>query len=89
VDLVPESQLTGPRYTIEDAVPTDGFLASVTIRSDWTEGTARFARRADLVATKRELRLTGRASPRARQELAQLGWALQEQASEAISPVTR
>ena len=34
-DIVPASRLTGSRYTIDEAVPTDGFLARVMIRSDF------------------------------------------------------
>jgi hypothetical protein len=55
----------------------------------WTEGLARFARRADLGAKERELRLTGRASPRARQELVRLGWMVQEQAGGVAAPAPR
>jgi hypothetical protein len=34
-DLAPGVPLRGPRYTVEDAVTTDGFLARFTIRSDF------------------------------------------------------
>ena len=44
----------------------------------WTERAATFARRPDLKARARGLWLAGRISPRARQELAALGWTLQE-----------
>jgi hypothetical protein len=44
----------------------------------WTERAATFARRPDLKAPARGLWLAGRVSPRARQELAALGWTLQE-----------
>lgn len=44
----------------------------------WTEKVARFARRDDLIAPTRTIMLTGRASPRTRQELEALGWTLRE-----------
>ena len=34
-DLAPGEQLRGPGYRIDDAVPTDGFLATFTVRSDY------------------------------------------------------
>ena len=34
-DLVPADRLQGPGYRIDDAVPTDGFLATFTVRSDY------------------------------------------------------
>ena len=33
-DLVPAERLQGPGYEVDDAVPTDGFLATFTVRSD-------------------------------------------------------
>lgn len=42
----------------------------------WTEEVADFARRDDLLGRKPILLLTGEASPRARSELAQLGWSV-------------
>jgi hypothetical protein len=44
----------------------------------WTERVARFARREDLAAADRSVWLTGRMSPRAKQEFAALGWAVHE-----------
>jgi hypothetical protein len=45
----------------------------------WTERVAGFATRPDVVAAKnRQLWLTGRLSPRARQELSALGWTVRE-----------
>ena len=56
----------------------------------WTEGLARFAQRPDLKAPGREIWLSGRASPRAGQELSRLGWKVQEHALLApASPATR
>jgi hypothetical protein len=55
----------------------------------WTEELARFARRMDLAAKERELRLAGGASPRARQELARLGWTVEERIGEAASAAPR
>ena len=40
-DLVPAERLEGPGYRIDDAVPTDGFLATFTVRSDYGVFTAR------------------------------------------------
>ena len=40
----------------------------------WTERVARFANRGDLKATERSIVLTGKMSPRARQEFDALGW---------------
>ena len=40
-DLVPAERLQGPGYRIDDAVPTDGFLATFTVRSDYGVFTAR------------------------------------------------
>ena len=34
-DLVPADRLQGPGYRIDDTVPTDGFLATFTVRSDY------------------------------------------------------
>jgi hypothetical protein len=34
-DVAPAELLRGPRYQVEEAVPTDGFLAKFTIRSDF------------------------------------------------------
>ena len=34
-DLVPADRLQGPGYQVDDAVPTDGFLATFTVRSDY------------------------------------------------------
>ena len=44
----------------------------------WTEDAFVFARRTDLEAVRRSLWITGRASPRARAELANAGWLLHE-----------
>ncbi len=46
----------------------------------WTEKMNRFASRPDLKAKQRILWLRGEATPRARQELTQLGWTVQENA---------
>jgi hypothetical protein len=46
----------------------------------WTERVARFANRADLKAAERSIRLTGKMSPRARQEFEALGWKVNEAA---------
>ena len=40
-DLVPAERLQGPGYQVDDAVPTDGFLATFTVRSDHGVFTAR------------------------------------------------
>ena len=45
----------------------------------WTEEVAEFAHRDDLLGRKPALLLTGDASPRARAELAALGWSLTAQ----------
>ncbi len=47
----------------------------------WSERLARFASRKDLAAPTREIRITGRTTPRAREELEALGWTVVEQAS--------
>jgi hypothetical protein len=44
----------------------------------WTERVAKFATRPDLAARNRQIWLTGRLSPRARDELAQLKWGVRE-----------
>lgn len=44
----------------------------------WNAAAAEFAGRADLAAPRRTLLLSGKASPRARQELTRAGWALAE-----------
>jgi hypothetical protein len=44
----------------------------------WTQRISNFAKRPDLQATKRGIWLTGRMSPRAKQEFAALGWAVHE-----------
>jgi hypothetical protein len=44
----------------------------------WTERLARFARRDDLKAAERSILLTGKMSPRARQEFEALGWKVNE-----------
>jgi hypothetical protein len=44
----------------------------------WTERVATFAKRSDLKAPERGVWLTGHLSPRARQEMATVGWTLQE-----------
>jgi hypothetical protein len=54
----------------------------------WTETSERFARRGDIAAKDRGLWLVGRASPRARQELARLGWEVHEQTLGAVAPAT-
>jgi len=46
----------------------------------WTERVARFANRDDLKAPERSILLTGRMSPRARQEFEALGWKVTEEA---------
>ncbi len=50
----------------------------------WTQGVATFANRVDLKAPERQIKLTGRLSPRAAKELAALGWTVQTVA--AITP---
>jgi hypothetical protein len=47
----------------------------------WTDRLARFATRKDLAAPSREIRITGRMTPTAKQELGALGWTVVEQAS--------
>jgi NAD-dependent DNA ligase len=46
----------------------------------WTERVARFANRNDLKAAQRTILLTGKMSPRARQEFEALGWKVEEEA---------
>lgn len=46
----------------------------------WTERVARFANRNDLKAPQRTILLTGKMSPRARQEFEALGWKVEEEA---------
>ena len=46
----------------------------------WTERVARFANRGDLKAPQRTILLTGKMSPRARQEFEALGWKIEEEA---------
>jgi hypothetical protein len=47
----------------------------------WTDRLARFASRKDLEAPAREIRITGRMTPTAKQELETIGWTVVEQAS--------
>jgi hypothetical protein len=49
----------------------------------WTQRISNFARRSDLKAKERSVWLTGKASPRAKQEFQALGWTLRE---EALAP---
>ena len=49
--------------------------------ASWTEGLSRFARRPDLRAGERSIVLTGKASPRAKREVAALGWSIREEVS--------
>jgi hypothetical protein len=51
----------------------------------WTEKAAGFARREDLAASRRDLWLTGKMSPRARTEFERLGWRVHEGTRTAIS----
>ena len=44
----------------------------------WTENVATFARRPDFVATSLDIYITGRMSPRARQEFERIGWNVHE-----------
>jgi len=46
----------------------------------WTDRLPRFATPKDLQAPSREIRITGRMTPTAKQELAALGWTVVEQA---------
>jgi hypothetical protein len=46
----------------------------------WTERVVRFANRGDLKAPQRTILLTGKISPRARQEFGTLGWKVEEEA---------
>jgi len=46
----------------------------------WTERVHRFATRPDLKGKPRIILLRGEATPRAKQELARLGWTVQEKA---------
>ena len=48
----------------------------------WTDKLARFASRKDLAATSRQVRITGRTTPLARQELEALGWTVAEQVAD-------
>ena len=48
----------------------------------WTERLSRFANRSDLEAKQRTILLTGRMSPRAKQEFEALGWHVAEHASD-------
>ena len=58
---------------------TGGLLVPAPVDyAAWTERVARFAARPDLAARDRQIWLTGRLSPRARQELARLKWATRE-----------
>jgi hypothetical protein len=47
----------------------------------WTQRAAEFARRPDLKAPQRSVRLTGQVAPRARRELATLRWTVHEEVS--------
>jgi hypothetical protein len=49
----------------------------------WTQAVATFARRPDLKAKNRTAWLTGRLSPRAKQEFAAARWTVQEEAAPA------
>ena len=44
----------------------------------WTENVANFARRPDFASTSLDIYLTGRMSPRARQEFERIGWRVHE-----------
>jgi hypothetical protein len=52
----------------------------------WTERVARFATRPDLAGRDRQIWLTGRLSPRARDELAKLKWGLRENVQSIMGP---
>jgi hypothetical protein len=52
----------------------------------WTERVERFAMRPDLAARDRQVWLTGRLSPRARQELAALKWGVRENVQSIMGP---
>jgi len=58
-DLEPAERLQGPGYQVDDAVPTDGFLATFTVRSDHGVFTARGPRMLEIrlgeVAAMRQL----------------------------------
>jgi hypothetical protein len=92
-DLMPAERLQGPGYQVDDTVPTDGFLATFTVRSDhrvfvaapvdyvaWTAQLHRFASRKDLAAKERSLWLSGQLTPLARMRLTEAGWGLHERA---------
>jgi hypothetical protein len=52
----------------------------------WTERVARFATRPDLAGRDRQIWLTGRLSPRARQELTALKWGVRENVQSILGP---
>jgi hypothetical protein len=52
----------------------------------WTERVAKFATRPDLATRNRQIWLTGRLSPRARDELAQLKWGVRENVQSIMGP---
>ncbi len=52
----------------------------------WTERVARFAARPDLAGHDRQIWLTGRLSPRARQELTALKWGVRENVQSIMGP---
>ena len=52
----------------------------------WTERVARFATRPDLAGRDRQIWLTGRLSPRAREELTRLGWGVRENVQSVMGP---
>src|SRR5262249_46810270 len=52
----------------------------------WTERVARFAHRPDLAGQNRQIWLTGRLSPRARQELTRLKWTARENVQSTMGP---
>ena len=58
---------------------TGGLLVPAPVDfAAWTERVARFATRPDLSVRDRQIWLTGRLSPRAREELTRLKWATRE-----------
>jgi hypothetical protein len=52
----------------------------------WTERVARFAARPDLAARDRQIWLTGRLSPRTREELTKLKWGVRENVQSIMGP---
>jgi len=67
------------RGTVAGKTATGGLVVGAPVDYvAWTENVANFARRTDFAASSLDIWLTGRMSPRARQEFERIGWRVHE-----------